>query len=70
MKTYYVNNDQTQNPGWHHEVHTAEHASELRIRNKTLIGFYDDEVQAVQAAKRIYRDADGCIDCCPRVHRG
>jgi hypothetical protein len=33
---YYVNNDPTYNPGYHHEVHTAEHANELMIKNKNL----------------------------------
>lgn len=70
MELYYVNNDSTQNPGWHHEVHTSDHAAELKISNKTRLGYYDNEVRAVQAAKSIYQDADGCAVCCPRAHRG
>ena len=30
---YYVNNNQTLNPGLHHEVHTKEHAEQLGIRS-------------------------------------
>ena len=41
MKLYYINNDQTRNPGLHHEVHTSEHAAELRISSKKLVGYYD-----------------------------
>lgn len=67
---YYVNNNPTLNPGFHHEVHTAEHALELKIANKTLVGFFTNEVDAVNSAKRIYADADGCKHCCPRAHRG
>ena len=32
-KFYYVNNNQTFNPGLHHEVHTEEHARQLGIRS-------------------------------------
>jgi len=67
---YYVNNDQTRNPGLHHEVHTKTHAEELRIANKTLVGYCKDEVEAVEKAKKIYSDADGCAICCPKAHKG
>ncbi len=67
---YYVNNNQTRNPGLHHEVHTSAHANELGITNKTLVGYYTNEVDAVNAAKRIYSDADGCATCCPKAHKG
>ena len=70
MKYYYINDDQTQNPGWHHEVHTSEHAEELKIRNKTYLGYFSDEIEAVRAGKRYYSDADGCKVCCPRAHKG
>ncbi len=32
-KHYYINNNQTSNPGLHHEVHTKEHATQLGIRS-------------------------------------
>ncbi len=67
---YYVNNNSTYNPGWHHEVHTEEHANQLNISSKQLIGYCSDEVEAVQKAKSIYADADGCAICCPKAHRG
>lgn len=70
MDIYYVNNDQTHNPGLHHEVHTEAHARRLGIVSKTYLGYYASEIQAVQAAKRYYWDADGCAVCCPRAHRG
>ncbi len=70
MNAYYVNNDQTRNPGLHHEVHTEAHARLLGIVSKTYLGYYASEIQAVQAAKRYYWDADGCAVCCPRAHRG
>ena len=70
MPYYYINNDQTQNPGYHHEVHTQEHAAELKIQNKTYLGWFPDEIQAVTEGYPYYRDADGCKNCCPRAHRG
>lgn len=70
MKHYYVNNDQTHNPGLHHEVHTKEHVEQLSIHNTTYVGYFSDEIQAVAKAKQIYADADGCAICCPKAHRG
>lgn len=67
---YYVNNDRTHNPGLHHEVHTKSHVEQLNIRSKTLLGYFSNEIDAVQAAKRLFPDADGCAICCPKAHRG
>lgn len=67
---YYVNNDQTRNPGLHHEVHTEEHANELNITNKSYLGYYDNCNDAVVKAKEKYSDADGCAICCSICHRG
>lgn len=69
-KHYYVNNDQTNNPGLHHEVHTEEHANILKITNKSYLGYYFNCKDAVQKAKEIYSDADGCAICCPLCHKG
>lgn len=69
-KFYYVNNDQTKNPGSHHEVHTEEHANELNIKNKTYLGYYDNCHDAVEKAKETYSDADGCAICCSLCHKG
>ena len=70
MPYYYVNNDQTRNPSLHHEVHTEEHANELNISNKTYLGYFANCVGAVEKAKEIYSDADGCATCCPLCHKG
>lgn len=67
---YYINNNQTRNPGLHHEVHTEEHAKKLGIYSKTYIGYYYTEMDAVAKAKNIYYDADGCAVCCPNAHKG
>ena len=70
MTSYYVNNNRTRNPGLHHEVHTREHAHALGITDKTYLGVFANEIQAVAAAKKIYDDADGCAVCCPLAHEG
>jgi len=69
-KHYYINNNQTLNPGLHHEVHTKEHAAQLGIRSTQYVGYFASEVEAVARAKKIYSDADGCATCCPKAHRG
>lgn len=70
MKHYYINNNSTCNPGFHHEVHTKEHAEQLQISSKTYLGYFSSEVEAVQKGKEYYSDADGCAICCPKAHRG
>lgn len=67
---YYINNNDTHNPGLHHEVHTKAHAEQLGIASKTYLGVFDNEIQAVAAGKRVYADADGCATCCPLAHKG
>ena len=70
MYHYYYVNNQTLNPGFHHEVHTKEHAEQLGIRSAQYVGYFESEVEAVAHAKKIYLDADGCAICCPKAHRG
>ena len=68
-KYYYVNDDETQNPGLNHEVHTKEHANELNITNKSYLGYFNNEIDAVKKAKEKYNNADGCAICCPKAHK-
>lgn len=70
MKRYCVNNNSTSNPGYHHEVHTREHAEQLNIRDRLDLGFCNNEIEAVAKAKQYYSDADGCAICCPLAHKG
>ena len=70
MDLYYINRDETKNPGNHHEVHTKKHAEQLKIRNILYLGVFNNEVEAVRAGKRYYSDADGCAICCPKAHKG
>ena len=38
IQAYYVNNNQTRNPGYHHEVHTETHMKQLGIRSAIYVG--------------------------------
>ena len=58
------------NPGFHHEVHTQEHAAELKIQDKIYLGWFANEFDALQAGRGYYSDADGCAVCCPKAHKG
>ena len=70
MTTYIVNKNQTLNPGFHHEVHTSEHAEQLKIRDAIYLGWFSNEIDAVRQATIYYSDADGCAVCCPSAHKG
>ncbi len=70
MKRYIVNKNDTLNPGWHHEVHTVEHADQLRISSFIDLGYCNSDIDAKLKAKTYYRDADGCAICCPEAHEG
>jgi len=70
MKRYIVNKNSTHNPGFHHEVHTIDHATQLRISSYIDLGYCSSAVEAKQKAKTYYRDADGCAVCCPEAHTG
>ena len=51
-KHYYINNNQTSNPGIHHEIHTKEHAAQLGIRSTQYVDYYANEVEAVVKKRR------------------
>ena len=70
MKYYFVNQNQTSNPGWHHEVHTNECYWGKMVTDRRELGYFNNGVEAVNAAKYYYSDADGCKDCCPEAHKG
>ena len=70
MNYYIANNNDDNNPHYNHEVHTWEHANQLKIASQRPLGYFNNEIEAVNAAKAIYRDADGRAICCHRAHRG
>lgn len=70
MNYYILNRNATHNPGYHHEVHTKDHADRSGVRDRLDLGWFANEIQAVQYAKNFFSDADGCAICCPRAHTG
>lgn len=59
MDRYYVNNNQQRNGD--HEVH--KHGCGWMPANVTYLGSFSSCVPAVQAAKRIYPQSNGCYFC-------
>ncbi|MDD2445329.1 MAG: hypothetical protein PHX09_00760 [Clostridia bacterium] len=68
MQNYCVNRNDEKNPGKDHEVHTVEHAKELKISDYKELGCFSSCHEAVRKAKELYSDADGCKICCPQCH--
>lgn len=72
MPHYFINVDQTNNPGLHHEVHLrgCQHGDQIAWNKQFDLGSHINEKCAVATAKVIYPDADGCQACCPQAHKG
>ena len=63
---YYVNKNRQDGNGYNHEVHKEGCA--WMPSNALYLGEFDSSEDALQAAKRTYPDADGCIHCCPEIN--
>lgn len=71
MGAYYcVNINSTMNPGCTMKYNTVSRADDLGIVNRISLGYHSIEISSVQAAKAYYSDADGCVTCCPKAHKG
>lgn len=66
MTKYYVNNKQQSNSGHNHEVH--KEGCFWMPSDKTYLGEFYSSQTALEAAKEIYSDADGCRFCCPEIN--
>jgi hypothetical protein len=66
MPNYYVNNN-AQNNG-DHEVHKDGCTWLSKIVSKTSLGYHSTCQSAVVAAKKIYRQSNGCATCSPECH--
>ena len=71
MAYYFVNKDATQNPGYNHEVHKigCHVGDQVALAKRIDLGYHTSDNSALLAAKRYYSDADGCVHCCPSIHR-
>lgn len=73
MSRYFINRDQTKNPGLHHEVHKTYDCywgQQVPQSKRIDLGDCSSEVAAVAKGKLYYSDADGCATCCPNAHKG
>lgn len=67
-KKYYVNNWQQDGSGYNHEVH--KEGCRYMPSDVTPLGEFYSADEALQKAKEIYWDADGCAYCCPDINHG
>ena len=67
---YYVNMDSSKNPNNNHEVHTGDCPWLPSANNRIFLGYFSDCKDAIQRAKAIYNDVDGCYTCCRKCHHG
>jgi hypothetical protein len=72
MESYFINMDQTHNPGLHHEVHktTCYWGQKVLVIKRIDLGYCNSETEAVAKGKKYYSDADGCKTCCLNAHTG
>lgn len=71
MNNFYLNSDDSNNPGHNHEVHISSCPFFPSPSHRIYLGVFSSAKDAVQAAKNLgYADADGCAACCPEAHHG
>ena len=68
MARYYVNQNQQRNGD--HEVHREGCSYMPNAANCTYLGEHSSCASAVVAAKRLYRQSNGCYYCSPECHTG
>lgn len=66
MYKYSINKN-AQNNG-DHEIHKSGCPYEPLPNNRYDLGYHPNDESALQAGRRIYSRADGCIHCCPSIH--
>lgn len=66
MASYYVNNN-PQSRG-EHEVHVTTCYYFSQIHSKTYLGEFVFCQDAVQKAKQVHSNVDGCAYCCSACH--
>lgn len=68
MKYYYINKNAQANGD--HEIHTTGCSHAPLLENRVGIGYYDNDYQALAAAKAEWPDSkiNGCAYCCPVIN--
>lgn len=60
--------DKRVNANGQHEVHNASCSCLPAKEDSFYIGEFDYSFRAVNYAKTIYANANGCFECCPESH--
>ncbi|MFG0330195.1 MAG: hypothetical protein ACF8PN_09885 [Phycisphaerales bacterium] len=66
MHRYFVNT-QAQ-PTGEHEVHRDGCPNPPEHQHRQSLGYHPNCVSAVNAARRYFREVDGCAKCAPECH--
>lgn len=66
MKLYYVN--KKSQPNGDHEVHTSECKFLPSKENRKYLGLFSTCKEAVEEAKKTYKQSDGCFTCSNECH--
>lgn len=69
MANYYVNTNRQSGSGYNHEVHKEGCPWMPSVLNRRYLGWFSTDAEALKAAKSYYDDADGCVHCCPSIHK-
>lgn len=67
MPIYHVNKNAQ--PSGEHEVHVNGCSHQPSYSNQTDLGYHSDCKAAVDKAKTLYSNSDGCAYCCPECHK-
>lgn len=66
IQLYYVN--RVAQPTGEHEVHTSTCRYLPSAANRIFLGYFSNSRDALQAARMIYSNVDGCFYCCSDSH--
>lgn len=67
MSMYFYVNSNAQ-PNGDHEVHRSDCSWLPSAENRVYLGCFSTSREAVNAARKYYRQVDGCCFCCPESH--
>ena len=67
MSHYYINKNEQ--PTGEHEVHKEGCFRMPEIQNRIYLGFFSDAKDAVQEARKIFYNVDGCFYCANEAHK-
>lgn len=67
---FYCVSKTSDTPGKPHEIHKEGCPRYPSEENRVDLGHFNPSFNAAQAAKKIYKDANGCLECSPELNYG